>query len=57
MGAGVVAHNRNVQFTGNTHIFVYVPLSDNSGPTVNLLPANMVMGGFGWATNTGKLKR
>ncbi|MBQ4635354.1 MAG: autotransporter domain-containing protein [Akkermansia sp.] len=54
VGAGVVAHNRNVQFTGNTHIFVYVPLSDNSGPTVNLLPANMVMGGFGWATNTWK---
>ncbi len=54
VGAGVVAHNRNVQFTGNTHIFVYVPLSDNSGPTVNQLPANMVMGGFGWATNTWK---
>lgn len=54
VGAGVVAHNRNVQFSGDTHVFVYVPLSDNSGPTVNLLPVNMVMGGFGWATNTWK---
>lgn len=54
VGAGVVAHNRNVQFAGNTHVFVYVPLSNSSGPAVNQLPANMVMGGFGWATNTWK---
>lgn len=54
VGAGVVAHDRNCEFNGDTHIFVYVPLSDNSGPAFNQLPANMIMGGFGWATNTRK---
>ncbi len=54
VGAGVVAHNRDVQFTGDTNVFVYIPLSDNSGPGINLLPTNMVMGGYGWATNTWK---
>lgn len=54
VGAGVVTHNRDVQFAGDTHVFVYVPLADNSGPAVNLLPANAVLGGFGWATNTRK---
>lgn len=54
VGAGVVAHNRNVQFVGDTNVFVYIPLADNSGPAINQLPPNMVMGGFGWATNTWK---
>lgn len=54
VGAGVVTHNRNVQFTGDTNVFVYVPLSDNSATAINQLPVNMVMGGYGWATNTWK---
>lgn len=54
VGAGVVTHNRDVQFTGDTNVFVYVPLSNNSGPGINQLPTNMVMGGYGWATNTWK---
>ncbi|MBE6417889.1 MAG: autotransporter domain-containing protein [Akkermansiaceae bacterium] len=54
MGAGVVAHNRDVQFTGDTNVFVYIPLADNSGTAFYLLPSNMVMGGYGWATNTRK---
>lgn len=54
VGAGVVTHNRNAQFSGDTNVFVYVPLSDNSGPAINLLPQNMVAGGYGWATNTWK---
>ncbi len=54
VGAGVVAHNRDVQFTGDTNVFVYIPLSDNSGSAFYQLPVNMVMGGYGWATNTRK---
>lgn len=54
VGAGVVAHNRDVQFTGDTNVFVYIPLINNSGPGINQLPVNMVMGGYGWATNTWK---
>lgn len=54
VGATVVAHDRNSEFNGDTHVYVYVPLSDYSGPAINQLPANMVMGGFGWATNTRK---
>ncbi len=54
VGAGVVTHNRDCAFRGNTNIFVYVPLSSNSGPAINQLPANMILGGFGWSTNTWK---
>lgn len=54
VGAGVVAHNRDVQFTGDTNVFVYIPLADNSGSAFYQLPSNMVMGGYGWATNTRK---
>lgn len=54
VGATVVAHDRNTEFNGDTHIFIYTPLSNNSGPGINQLPTNMVMGGFGWATNTRK---
>ncbi|MBR2125315.1 MAG: autotransporter outer membrane beta-barrel domain-containing protein [Akkermansia sp.] len=52
VGATVVTHNRICAFNGDTHIFVYVPLADNSGAGYNQLPNNMIMGGFGWATNT-----
>lgn len=54
VGATVVAHDRHSEFNGDTHIFIYTPLSNNSGPAINQLPPNMVMGGFGWATNTRK---
>ncbi len=54
VGATVVAHNRDSAFNGDTHIYVYIPLDDNSGNAFNQLPNNMVMGGFGWATNTWK---
>lgn len=54
VGATVVTHNANSAFTGSTNIFVYTPLSSNSGPSINSLPRDMVLGGFGWATNTWK---
>lgn len=54
VGATVVTHDTNSSFTGDTHIFVYTPLTDNSGPRLHLLPADAIIGGFGWGTNTRK---
>ncbi len=54
VGATVVTHNANTSFTGDTHIFVYTPLSSNDGPALHSIPANMIMGGFAWGTNTWK---
>ncbi|MBQ7022508.1 MAG: autotransporter domain-containing protein [Akkermansia sp.] len=54
VGATVVTHNANTSFNGNTHIFVYTPLSSNAGPGLNSVPTNMIMGGFAWGTNTWK---
>lgn len=54
VGATVVTHNANTSFTGDTHIFVYTPLNVNSGPGLNSVPTNMIVGGFAWGTNTWK---
>lgn len=54
VGATVVTHNANTSFTGNTNIFIYTPLADNSGPSLHSVPTNMIVGGFAWGTNSWK---
>lgn len=54
VGASVVTHDTTSAFTGDTHVFVYTPLADNSGPQLHQIPVNAVIGGFAWGTNTRK---
>lgn len=50
IGAGLVAHNATPSMKGNTNIFIYTTLNDNSSTLNNEAP-HMVVGGFAYGDN------
>lgn len=57
IGAGLVCHSAAPVQQGDTHIFIYKPLSDSSGEKLGsglYYASDMVTGGFVWGTNTSK---
>ncbi len=53
IGASTTAHNDNGFYTGDTNIYVYAVLNDNSAAALNSIASNLIIGSSAWQTNGG----